>query len=158
MSMLASRRRAPRSGSLLTATRRRGLRLVASGLCVIVLASRILVIPLSVRHVRTAWSWTAPNLACPDPPRSRQPGRAGFTRSSMTGSASSRSATARELANKILEDYMKIRLILLCTLSAPLWSFAARAQETVDAAKIPCNQFMLGRIANSGTISIWLIS
>jgi len=35
-------------------TRRRGLRLVASGLCVIVLASRILVIPLSVRHVRTA--------------------------------------------------------------------------------------------------------
>jgi hypothetical protein len=36
------------------ATRRRGLRLVASGLCVIVLASRILVIPLSVRHVRIA--------------------------------------------------------------------------------------------------------
>ena len=52
---------------------------------------------------------------------------------------------------------MKIRLILLCTLSALLWSFAARAQETVDAAKITCNQFMFGRIADSRTISIWLI-
>jgi hypothetical protein len=69
-----------------------------------------------------------------------------------------RAARSTKLANKILEDYMKIRLILLCTLSALLWSFAARAQETVDAAKITCNQFMLGRIANSGTISIWLIS
>lgn len=52
---------------------------------------------------------------------------------------------------------MKIRLILLCTLSTLLWSFAARAQETVDAAKITCNQFMFGRIADSRTISIWLI-
>jgi len=52
---------------------------------------------------------------------------------------------------------MKTWLIFLCTLSALLWSFAARAQETVDAAKITCNQFMFGRIADSRTISIWLI-
>src|SRR6516225_11996695 len=51
---------------------------------------------------------------------------------------------------------MKTWLIFLCTLSALLWSFAARAQETIDAAKITCNQFMFGRIADSRTISIWL--
>jgi hypothetical protein len=39
------------------------------------------------------------------------------------------------------QDYMKTWLILLCALSALLWSFAARAQETIDAAKITCNQF-----------------
>jgi hypothetical protein len=68
-----------------------------------------------------------------------------------------RAARSTKPANKNPEDYMKIRLILLCTLSALLWSFAARAQETVDAAKITCNQFMFGRIADSRTISIWLI-
>lgn len=52
---------------------------------------------------------------------------------------------------------MKTWLIFFCTLSVLLWSFAARAQETIDAAKITCNQFMFGRIANSRTISIWLI-
>jgi hypothetical protein len=55
------------------------------------------------------------------------------------------------------EDYMKIWLIFLCALSALLWSFPARAQEMIDAAKITCNQFMFGRIADSRTISIWLI-
>jgi hypothetical protein len=45
-------------------------------------------------------------------------------------------------------------LFLLSTLLSPP---AARAQETVDAAKITCNQFMFGRIADSRTISIWLI-
>jgi hypothetical protein len=52
---------------------------------------------------------------------------------------------------------MKTRLFFLCTLSALLWSFAASAQETVDAAKITCDQFMFGRIADSRTISLWLI-
>jgi hypothetical protein len=47
-----------------------------------------------------------------------------------------------------------IFLFLLSTLLSPP---AARAQETVDAAKITCNQFMFGRIADSRTISIWLI-
>ncbi len=42
---------------------------------------------------------------------------------------------------------MKTWLIFFCTLSVLLWSFAARAQETIDAAKITCNQFMFGRIA-----------
>ena len=51
---------------------------------------------------------------------------------------------------------MKTWLILLCAFSALLWSFAAPAQETIDAAKITCNQFMFGRIADSRTISIWL--
>jgi HdeA/HdeB family len=47
--------------------------------------------------------------------------------------------------------------ILLSLLSALLSPSAARAQETIDAAKITCNQFMFGRIADSRTISIWLI-
>jgi acid stress chaperone HdeB len=47
-----------------------------------------------------------------------------------------------------------IFLFLLSTLLSPV---AVRAQETVDAAKITCNQFMFGRIADSRTISIWLI-
>jgi HdeA/HdeB family len=42
-------------------------------------------------------------------------------------------------------------------LSALLWPPTARAQETIDAAKITCNQFMFGRIADSRTISIWLL-
>ena len=60
-------------------------------------------------------------------------------------------------ANKNPEDYVKTWLIFLCTFSALLWSFAARTQETIDAAKITCNQFMFGRITDSRTISIWLI-
>ena len=47
--------------------------------------------------------------------------------------------------------------ILLPLLSLLLWPPAGRAQETIDAAKITCNQFMFGRIADSRTISIWLI-
>ena len=47
--------------------------------------------------------------------------------------------------------------ILLPLLSLLLWPPAARAQETIDAAKITCNQFMFGRIADLRTISIWLI-
>ena len=60
-------------------------------------------------------------------------------------------------ANKTRKDYMKTWLIFLCALSALLWSFPARAQETIDAAKITCSQFMFGKIADSRTISIWLI-
>jgi hypothetical protein len=52
---------------------------------------------------------------------------------------------------------MRPWLILLSLLSALLSPPAARAQETIDAAKITCNQFMFGRIADSRTISIWLI-
>ena len=52
---------------------------------------------------------------------------------------------------------MKTWFIFLCMLSALWWPPAARAQETIDAAKITCNQFMFGRIADSRTISIWLL-
>jgi len=55
------------------------------------------------------------------------------------------------------EDYMRPWPILLSLLSVLLWPPAPRAQETIDAAKITCNQFMFGRIADSRTISIWLI-
>ena len=41
-------------------------------------------------------------------------------------------------------------------LSALLWHPAAQAQVTIDVAKITCNQFMFGNIANSRTLSIWL--
>ena len=44
--------------------------------------------------------------------------------------------------------------LLLSLLSVLLWPPAARAQETIDAAKITCNQFMFGRIANSRQFSI----
>jgi HdeA/HdeB family len=52
---------------------------------------------------------------------------------------------------------MKSCLIFLCMLCAFLWPPTATAQETIDAAKITCNQFMFGRISDSRTISIWLI-
>ena len=52
---------------------------------------------------------------------------------------------------------MKSCFISLCVVCTFLQIPAARAQETVDVAKITCNQFMFGRIADSRTISIWLI-
>jgi hypothetical protein len=33
---------------------------------------------------------------------------------------------------------------------------AARAQETVDVAKITCDQFLAGKIADSRSVTIWL--
>jgi acid stress chaperone HdeB len=41
-------------------------------------------------------------------------------------------------------------------LSGVLWHPAAQAQVTIDVAKITCNQFMLGSIVDSRTMSIWL--
>jgi hypothetical protein len=52
---------------------------------------------------------------------------------------------------------MKPWLISLSLLCALVLSPATHAQETIDAAKITCNQFMFGRIADSRTISLWLI-
>ena len=51
---------------------------------------------------------------------------------------------------------MKSWLTSLCMLYTLLWSPAAHAQHTIDVAKITCDQFMLGNIANSRTISLWL--
>jgi hypothetical protein len=47
-------------------------------------------------------------------------------------------------------------LTSLCMLSTLLWSVAAQAQATIDVAKITCNQFMFGNLADSMTLSIWL--
>jgi hypothetical protein len=52
---------------------------------------------------------------------------------------------------------MKPWLMSLSLLCALVPSPATHAQETIDAAKITCNQFMFGRIADSRTISLWLI-
>ena len=51
---------------------------------------------------------------------------------------------------------MKCWLSLLRVLFTLLWLPAAHAQETIDVAKITCNQFMFGNIADSRTISLWL--
>ncbi len=50
---------------------------------------------------------------------------------------------------------MKTGLIFFM-LSAVLWHPAAQAQVTIDVAKITCNQFMLGSVVDSRTMSIWL--
>jgi hypothetical protein len=43
------------------------------------------------------------------------------------------------------------------SLSAILGTSAAiQAQQTIDVAKITCEQFVMGKIADSRTISIWL--
>jgi hypothetical protein len=52
---------------------------------------------------------------------------------------------------------MKPWLFSLSLLCALVSSPPTYAQETIDAAKITCNQFMFGRIADSRTISLWLI-
>jgi len=51
---------------------------------------------------------------------------------------------------------MKSWLSLQCMLFTLLWLPAAHAQETMDVAKITCNQFMFGSIADLRTISLWL--
>ena len=51
---------------------------------------------------------------------------------------------------------MTARLVALCVLATLLCPAAARAQATIDVAKITCQQFMFGNIVDSRTISIWL--
>ena len=51
---------------------------------------------------------------------------------------------------------MKSWLTSLGMLFTLLWPPAAHAQQTIDVAKITCNQFMLGNISNSRTITLWL--
>lgn len=46
---------------------------------------------------------------------------------------------------------------MLCALSIVLGApAAAKAQETIDVAKITCDQFLAGRVADSRSVSIWL--
>ena len=51
---------------------------------------------------------------------------------------------------------MKSWLTSLGMLFTLLWPAAAHAQQTIDVAKITCNQFMLGNISDSRTITLWL--
>jgi hypothetical protein len=45
----------------------------------------------------------------------------------------------------------------LGALSSIFWtSMVAQAQQTVDVAKITCDQFLAGRITDSRTLSVWL--
>jgi acid stress chaperone HdeB len=54
-------------------------------------------------------------------------------------------------------DAMKTRLIWLWALFAIAWQPAAHAQMTLDVAKMTCNQFLLGQVSDSRTMSIWLL-
>jgi hypothetical protein len=46
--------------------------------------------------------------------------------------------------------------ILLAMLLSAFGSSAGRAQETIDVAKITCDQFLSGQPFDSTTVSIWL--
>ena len=46
---------------------------------------------------------------------------------------------------------------MLCGLPIVLGTSAvAQAQETIDVAKITCDQFLAGRVADSRSVTIWL--
>jgi hypothetical protein len=48
-------------------------------------------------------------------------------------------------------------LVLFLTLSAVLaTSTTALSQETIDVAKITCDQFLAGKISDSRSVSVWL--
>lgn len=52
---------------------------------------------------------------------------------------------------------MRSGFIRLCLSSIVIAaSPIARAQETVDVAKITCDQFLSGRVSDSRTITVWL--
>ena len=51
---------------------------------------------------------------------------------------------------------MKGRLVALGTLVAVLAAPGARAQVTVDVAKITCRQFLLDKVASTKSVAIWL--
>ena len=51
---------------------------------------------------------------------------------------------------------MKSSFILLAMLLSVFGISVGRAQETIDIAKITCDQFLSGQVFDSLTISIWL--
>jgi acid stress chaperone HdeB len=51
---------------------------------------------------------------------------------------------------------MKFRLFALCLLAAVLGSATARAQVTIDIAKITCKQFLLDSVAPTKSVALWL--
>ena len=50
---------------------------------------------------------------------------------------------------------MKSSFVLLVLISV-FGISAGRAQQTIDVAKITCDQFLAGRVTDSRTLSIWL--
>ena len=51
---------------------------------------------------------------------------------------------------------MKSSFILLAMLISVFGISVARAQETIDIAKITCDQFLTGQVYDAQTFSIWL--
>jgi len=51
---------------------------------------------------------------------------------------------------------MKSSFILFAMITSVFGISVARAQETIDVAKITCDQFVVGDVSDSHTISIWL--
>jgi len=51
---------------------------------------------------------------------------------------------------------MKSSFILLAMIISVFGISVARAQETIDVAKITCDQFVAGQVSDSHTLSIWL--
>lgn len=69
---------------------------------------------------------------------------------SEPGSASAATAIVGRYATRVF-------VRSLCALSVVLGSpVIAQAQETIDVAKITCDQFLAGRVADSRSVGIWL--
>jgi len=51
---------------------------------------------------------------------------------------------------------ISVRLVLLGTLLALFGAGAARAQVTVDVAKISCKQFLIDTVAPTKIVAVWL--
>ena len=62
----------------------------------------------------------------------------------------------RNAASRLRSNVVKSSFILLTMLLSIFGISAARAQETIDVAKIKCDQFLASRVVDSRTLSIWL--
>ena len=65
-------------------------------------------------------------------------------------------SNARLVVPDLLRSNVVRSLILLATLISVFGISAGRAQETIDIAKITCDQFLTGQIYDAQTFSIWL--
>ena len=61
----------------------------------------------------------------------------------------------RNAASRLRSNVVKLSFILLVLISV-FGISAGRAQQTIDVAKITCDQFLAGRVTDSRTLSIWL--
>jgi hypothetical protein len=51
---------------------------------------------------------------------------------------------------------MKLRLIVMCSLTVLFAAQQAQAQVTTDVAKVTCRQFLTGKIATPRLVAAWL--